>query len=833
MVAFAQETTGDPLLDAILEEEKTQTMAADAAKAADAASAPKVDPRQVAVEMAAKTDPRLQGRRQLEDALVSDTGVLSNENVYDGRRISKVSVRYLDKTKTIPDQRLYDVISTRAGSNYSSSRVNSDLERLIDRGLVAPDTRVAVEQSSGGLTVIFEVSSANILGGVGFAGNYRFDENDLRETSKLRSGRVINDRSLAEARAAIIKDYQDARYPDVKVNWRQIGTQRAAYRDIIFDIQEGDKVEMKDIEFVGNKHFDRQQLRQVMGTKKKDFLSILNKSGVVDREKLEDDKDAILAHYRNFGYLRARITNVWFEDKGKPGHQKLRMVVSLDEGPRYRVRSISFDGIKAYSQPQLEPGLSMIDGDIYSLKKVGDDVTMIRKYYGAKGYADAAVRPDVSEVGVDAQGMHLIDIRYEVTEGHPYRVGRVNLRGNTRTQANVILRELPLKSGDNLNAVDLETAKKRLMNLGYFSGVEVSQSSSATSGYRDININVGEKMTGSVTFGLAFSTVESVYLYTTITQSNFNIAGFTGGSFTGGGQRLTLSAKLGGEYQSGSIYLLEPWFLDKKLAFGNELFFSSSDYLSDYYTQVNYGVATSLRKAISDKSSVKIEYRLEQYNIEATSDASVYFTENDGDYTRSRVELSYDYDTRDAMNTPREGGLFDVTLGYSGPGSTEQTFGLAVSGSYYYNSIWDSIFSVSVGAETIDTVDKDAQVPLFEKLYLGGPNNLRGFRYRDVGMVNEDLAADETMGGKSSFYAQFEASLPIVETVRFAFFVDAGFVHAESADFSPGEWAADYGIGLRVNLPMGPLAVDYAIPFKTENAIDDGGQFQFYVNYKY
>ena len=134
--------------------------------------------------------------------------------------------------------------------------------------------------------------------------------------------------------------------------------------------------------------------------------------------------------------------------------------------------------------------------------------------------------------------------------------------------------------------------------------------------------------------------------------------------------------------------------------------------------------------------------------------------------------------------------------------------------------------------ETVDAVS-GGNVPIFERCYLGGPNNLRGFRYRDVGMVDRDLAGEETMGGKSSAYAQFEVTFPVVESVRFAMFVDAGFVHADSFDFIPNELAANYGIGLRIQLPMGPLAVDYAIPLRSDNCADDSPQFQFYVDYKY
>ena len=847
--AFGQESTGDAFLDAMMkdqqaEQETTSSAAAPAANPfMDAVSTKKTAaPQPVAspagpVEtrlVSAASDTRLLDEAEVVRELGPATGLFQNDSAFDGKRVAGVEFRYTGN-KVLPDRRLMDVVQTRAGGEYSSVRVNADLERLIERSLVDPDATVAVQPSGNAVKVIFNVRASSVLAGVGFTGNVEFDDDDLRETSKLQPGTVLSDASLAAARANIIKAYQEAGYPDTQVSWRAEKTASGSYKDVVFDIKENREVSMNTISFEGNKQFDDEQLRQIMQTKERGFFTWITKSGRIDREQVEDDLEAVVKLYRNYGYLRARLANVEYTaSPNKEGRQKLHLKVTIDEGPRYRVRNVTFGKITAYTPAELEQGLSMLNGDIYSLQKVSDDVTMIRSYYGAKGYADAEVRPDINEVGVDAKGTRLIDIRYDVNEGSRYKVGRINVRGNTKTRQHVILRELPLKPGENLNSVDLETARKRLENLNYFDQVEVSQGLTTTSGYRDINVNVHEKMTGSLTLGVAFSTVENVYLYTTITQSNFDIRGFVnGGTFVGGGQRLTLNGKLGTEYSSASIYLLEPWFLDRKLALGQELYYSKSTYLSDYYQQNNYGYSVSLRKALSDLTSVKFEYKIEQYGIETEAYAPIFFEEQDGDYTRSHFRLSYEYDSRDAMVTPRKGGHLEGHVGYSGPGSTVETYTVGLSGSYYYNSFWDSIFSVNFGLETVDTVSGGDEVPIFERCYLGGPANLRGFRYRDVGMIDEALAGDETMGGNSSAFVQFEVTLPVIESVRFAMFVDAGFVHKDSFDFKPTEWAADYGIGLRINLPMGPLAVDYAIPFKSENCADDDGQFQFYVDYKY
>lgn len=855
LTSHAQEATNDPFLDAMLKDNtvpSTETVTTAPAegqqssqqggdstvkKSEGVPQQQNVQPGSRLINTAAET--KLIDQEAIVRELGESTGlgIFSNAGDYEGKTVTNVSIRYISGKPTVPNQRLLDVIQTSAGSKYMSSRVNDDLERLIQKGLVGNDARVIAEPFGGGVRVIFEVRPAGVMGGVGFTGNYHFKASKLREATKLTSGKVINDHDLARARAEIIRLYQEDGYPDVKVRWRHTGTAREGYNDVIFDIWEGREIRLQHIRFTGNKQFDALQLRQIMKTKQRSIFHWIDDSGNIDREKVDDDMQEIIRHYRNYGYLRAAITKVDYSSKSSAtGPQDVDMRVYIYEGPRYRVRHVSFKGNSVYTSHELQPGMSMLDGDIYSLQKVSDDATMIRNYYGAKGYADADVRPNINEVGVEKNGTHIVDICYEITEGKSYRVGRINVRGNTKTKPYVILRELPLKSGQNFNSVDLDVARRRLENLGYFEdkGVEVSPSASDIPGYRDININVREKMTGSLSFGVAFSSVENVYLYANATQSNFDIRGLFGsGSFVGGGQHLSVQGKLGFDYQSAGIALTEPWFLDRKLELTNELYFSNSSYMSDYYTQINYGYAVTLRRALDDKQSVRLTYRIENYELEPQGNAPIFFLVNSRDYSRSNLLLGYEYDTRDSMITPRKGGNIDVHTSYSGPGSTIQTYSMGAGASVYYNSIWDSIFSLTFGMETIDTVDSKKEVPIFERCYLGGPANLRGFRYRDVGMVDERLSGDETMGGNSSAFVQAEVSIPLADMARLAFFVDAGFVHEKAFDFKPKDFCADYGIGLRLNLPIGPLAVDYAIPIKTANAIDRSGTFQFYADYKY
>lgn len=759
-----------------------------------------------------------------------ETGLMAPELLYAGKTIKNVTMRYRGTGKTVVEARLLNMIATQPGTKYTPETVDKDLERLLKSGLVGGNTTVAVEADGDQVNVFFELATQNLLGGVGFKGNNRFEHWDLAEECGLKGGQAISDKALSEAINKLRTYYHDARYPNAQVSYHYQKTERPGYVDVIFNINEGKRANIINIDFIGNENIDSAALRQVMKTKEKGWLTWITKSGQIDREVVEDDLAELVTHYRNKGYLRARLTKVQYLNHGDADDKKLTLQITVDEGKRYKVNKIVFGPTSVFTAEELVPGLSMYDGDYYSGKKVADDITMIRRYYGSRGYADAEIIPDIQEVGTDKNGYGLINVTYKITEGSPYRVGNIRLTGNVSTKDYVVRQELPLQSNDPLNSVDLETAQKRIENLGYFDMVDVSQTASERAGYRDVNIEVREKRTGMVNFGLAVSSVESVYLFSSVTQSNFDL--FDWSTFKGGGQRFTVDARIGTETRDAGIHWLDPWFLHRKLAFGTDVFYSDSSYYSDYYDQTNYGFAVSLREAIGELSSIKLEYRLEKYEIDPDGNAPIFFQEQEGDSLRSHIELSYLLDTRDTQITTRKGGKLELIAGYSGLGGDVKTYNFGVNGSYYWNLRGDTIFSINAGAATVDASNGE-DVPIYERLYLGGPYNLRGFRFRDVAPFNTALSGDETMGGRTSLYCQFEYTIPIIEEVRFAVFYDIGVVNKDAFDFNTSNVASDWGIGLRLNLPIGPLAVDYAIPVKTGNAVDDDAQFQFYMNYSF
>ena len=768
--------------------------------------------------------------------VVSAVGTLHAQD-FEGKNIAEVVVRYRG-AKTVDEARLRNLMASKSGTVYRAENVDNDIKALYESGLV-DDIRFLAEPVGDGVRLIAELATRPALGGVGFVGNSIFSDQKLNKESKMKAGGVMSDEQILEARRNIEKYYQGYGYPDVTVTHRTQATGQEGLSDLIFVIDEGTKNEIRKIRFEGVSQFTDPELRKEMKLKEKGWFSWLTKSGRFESDQLDTDLDAILDYYRSKGYLRASSPGIRREPV-KDG--RVDLVIPINEGEKYTVAGIGFGKMSVFKPEELYPGLTLNGNDAYSSKKMRADITMIRSYYGSRGYADAMVTPDIRDAGPNR-----VNITYQITEGARFRVGRVNIEGNIKTKDKVIRREIPLKPGDQFNSVELETTKARLENLQYFGEVQATGSPGG-SGYRDVNVRVEEKATGNV--GVGFSSIDNIVGFLTLEQANFDL--FNPWNFTGGGQRFGMNMRLGSERSELSVTLVEPWFMDQQLSLGTELFFKQSSYFSDYYEQKNAGAAVSLRKPLGAKGSLKGEYRIEEVSIDSEVNERDYVNRNfvgdngnnselseeaiGGDFLRSALAVNYIFDSRDSVVQTRSGHKFDLgaTLAGAVMGGDVDTFTLSGQGQKYWNLKWDSIFSINGELAFVDSVDGD-EVPVFERMFLGGGRTLRGFEFRDVGPRDVDYT-NEVYGGQSLGYASLEYTVPIIETVRAAVFYDVGFVNSGSWDVSPEDVYSDVGLGIRLKLPISPLplALDYAVPVSApDEEADKGGQFNFSLQYNY
>ena len=748
---------------------------------------------------------------------------------FEGKTISDVQIRYRGD-RTVDEARLRNIMSTRAGATFRAESLDNDIRALYESGLV-DDVRFLAEPAGERVRVIAEVATRPALGGVGFLGNTVFSDQRLARESKLEAGGALSDAEILTARRNIEDYYRGYGYPDISVSHRIQPSARPGISDLVFIIDEGSKNEIRRIRFEGNDSFTANELRKEMKTKPKGFFSWITKSGRFESQQLDEDIEAVLDFYRTRGFLRATSPGPRLEPV-RDG--RVDLIIPIQEGEKYTVAGIGFGPMTVFKPDDFYPLLTLNGGDSYNSQKMRADITMIRSFYGSRGYADATVTPDIRDAGPNR-----VNITYRVTEGQRFRVGRVDIQGNTKTQDKVIRREIPLNPGDHFNSVELDTTRARLQNLQYFSDVQVT-GRPAGSGYRDVSVLVAERPTGSVGVGAGFSSIDNIVGFVTLEQANFDL--FNPWNFTGGGQRFGMNLRVGRERTDFSASLVEPWFLDRRLALGGELFFRENTFFSDFYEQRNIGASIFIRKPINERSSYRVEYRLEEVKIDSDVNASSFggtgngsqLSQNNigGDFLRSAVTLGYLYDSRDSNILPRRGHRFETNLTVAGGafGGDVDTVTLSMLGAKHWNLRWDTILSVNGELAFVDAISGD--VPIFERMFLGGGRTLRGFEFRDIGPRDTGFT-EEVFGGKSLGFVSVEYTVPIVETVRAAVFYDMGFVNSGAWDPSPSDIYTSLGVGLRLQLPISPLplALDYAIPLSSpDKAADKGGQFNFYLS---
>jgi outer membrane protein insertion porin family len=724
---------------------------------------------------------------------------------------------------TVSKERILAQIRTKVGQPYSDLVVQQDIENLYKTGTVLNVRIFAQPQGEGGVKVIVAVQTRSVVREIVIDGAERLKAKRLRKEIKVKLNQPVNEEQLEQARQKIIEVYQGRGFNDVSVQFRvePIDEKRGTSR-VVFTVNEGVKGAIRRIAFEGNEHFSEKVLRKQMKTRGKTLISFVDKSGRLDETQLQQDLDKLREWYQNHGYIDVEIKDV---RKEHSGNGPIIITIVIAEGPQYHVGKIAVSGEKAATEANIRALLKMKEGSVYSPKALHDDAKAIADAYGSGGYVDLVVLPEGTPAGPAR-----IDVHYKIEEGDRSFLQRVNIAGNTRTKDKVIRREVLLAPGDVFNTVRVDTTKKRLENLGYFSKVETYPEDTEIAGRKDLDILVQEKRTGSLTFGGGFSTIDQLVGFAELTQGNFDLMNWP--AFTGAGQKFRLRLQYGTQRKDFVLTLTEPYFLDRRLSLGGQLFFSEATYLSTVYDQRNYGFAIELRKPINAYMYATLGYRLQDVDIfNVDPSASVEIQSQEGSFVESEILTSLVFDRRDNPLLSRRGQRVTLSPYIAGGflGGDVQIYGFDVEGSQYFRFRWDTILLLNVEVATVNTWGSGDQVPIYDRLYLGGSNNLRGFPFREVGPQDDQ---GQPIGGNSMARATVEFTFPIIEKARGAIFYDTGFVNSEAWSFGFNHIASDIGVGIRLDLPIGPLRLDYGYPIQRDG-YNGGGHFNFNVGYQF
>lgn len=735
--------------------------------------------------------------------------------------VRQIEVQYAGPA-TISKERIIANMRTKVGKYYSQQAVDEDIRNLYNTGNIA-NVRIFGQKVADGVKVIVVVQTKATVGAVMFQGITKFKVERIRKEMKVKPGSVLDEANLEVDRQKIIEEYADHGYANTSVKYEETANPEDGSVKVTYIVDETQKMGITKITFEGNTIFKDSQLRKAIKTRTKNILSFITKDGRVDSDKMDDDVTALRDFYQDHGYIDVDVKQ---PDIVPLRGDRVNLVFHITEGSLYHVRNLTIDGATVFTTDQVRAVVKLKEGGIFSPKQMRDDATSIEKLYGARGYVDLRVDMSTSSAGED-----LVDVSFHLDEGGQSYVEHISIEGNARTKDKVIRREIALQPGDLYNTSLVDVSKRRLENLKYFQKVDIFPSETNIPGRKDMHVIVEEQRTGSFNFGAGFSSIDSLSGFVEVTQSNFDIS--HPWDFTGGGQRFRARIQAGTERKDAVLSLTEPWFMDRQLALGGELFFHDDTYSSDVYDQRNYGADLNLRKALTPFTSIRFDYRIEEYTIYGLSGFGLFSPQirsAQGNYWKSSLSATLSYDTRDNLYLPRKGERVDFSVFSSGLGGDVKDYGFDLSATKYIGLPGDTILSFTGETATVDSYGGNG-VPIFDRLFLGGANNLRGFKYRDVGPKD---SFGDPIGGNTLARFTAEYTFPVVERVRGAAFYDAGFVNPGNYSYTFSNLNEDIGLGVRLDLPIvGPVRLDYGFPIKEDAFSSKSGHFQINLGYQF
>lgn len=755
-------------------------------------------------------------------------------------------------------------IRVKEGENFRREAVDEDIRNLYKTGYFY-NIRVAEDRTPQGVKLTYVLQGKPLLTEIRFKGNKKYSDSKLTKNLTSKVGQPLDERKLFEDAQAIQVRYEKAGYQKTIVKPSVVPDENAGRATVTFEVQEAIKVQIKDVIFDGAQAFSQRKLRKQMKTRRHWMFSWLTSGGRFKEDQFEEDKEKLIEFYQGEGYIDFEIKEVKF-DYVTPDRMILRLVIF--EGNRYKVGAVNFKGNTLFTTNELVGGISylarkdaLLPGKTFSPKSLSKTVDAVGDFYGAKGYVDTRV----VAVKVPNTTSGMMDLTFQITEGDKSFIERIDIRGNTKTRDKVIRRELAVSPGEVYNTVLVKVSKERLEQMQFFEErIDARPEDTDVPNRKNVVIIVEEKNTGSVVLGAGASSVDQVFGYVEMTQGNFDL--FHPPTFTGGGQKLRLRAQVGTQRQDYLASFIEPWFLNQRLALGVDLYHRDLQYLSDFYDQTQTGGSISLTKALSQSLSIRGTYTLESIGVHlhdgyhtntirvpttttitpTKTNTNFGFTnapnisnelfEERGTRLVSKIGLTLAYDTRNSYLLPNRGQRSELIGEFAGGplGGETDFIKWEAKTSWYFPGFFEGhVFEVGAKTGVVDSYGRSSRVPIFDRWFLGGAYSLRGYKYRKVGDVGTIDFLGEPVGGNTYVFGTAEYSLPIIEKLRFALFYDIGNVYKDAYDYSHlSNYNDNFGFGIRLNLPIGPLRFDYGIPRHHDPRLGgSSGRFNFTAGY--
>lgn len=706
----------------------------------------------------------------------------------------------IDGLQRVERETVLSYLGIHPSQTISQEAMDTAFKNLYATGLFA-DISMDTDADD---TLLIKVTENPLISQRAFDGNNKLDDKILETEVQSGSNTIYSKSKVQQDVLRILEVYKRAGRYAVEVEPKII--ERDENRvDLIFEIEEGPEAKINKINFFGNKHYSSSDLQEEIMSKESRWYRIFSNAETYDAEKMNYDKEMLRRFYNQRGYADFRVVSAIAELA--PNKKSFILNFTLDEGPRYKIGAININSaIKDVPTDLLQKEVTFKTGSWYNSEAIEKSVSGITEELGKRGFVFADVEPILTRKAGNEMA-----ITFDIKQGERTFINRINISGNMRTFDEVIRREFRLDEGDAFNVSKIRDSRRNIENLNYFSKVDI-QSVPVDANKADIDVTVEEKSTGFFNVGIGYSTVNGALVQAGVTENNFQ----------GRGQQLSVDASVSERTRDYSVSFTEPYFLDRRLSAGVDIFYNDESYQDESsYDSSSAGGRLRLGWNYTDDFYQMVRYTLRRDEIKNVKDyASYYIKQEEGKSTGSVIGQTLVYDKRDSAMRTKEGYYLSFGNDIAGAGGDEKYFKFDVRAYKFLtlSDYWTFKFYAN-GGYIVGYGGED--VRLSQRYYLGG-NTLRGFEFGGIGA--RDIKTDDALGGNWVAYGGTELSFPIgldEVGIRGRTFFDIGMIgkpdniNTQFVEYS-SKPRASVGFGFEWFSPMGKIDVDFGFPIMKE-----------------
>ncbi len=728
----------------------------------------------------------------------------------------KILAVRIEGNQRIEADAIRKVIKAAPGDIYSVKGLSEDLKAIYAMGYF-DDVRIEAEDVPDGKLLVFQVKEKPTVRYIRFEGNRVFDDKEIKENLTLKTGSILNIFQVQNNVQRIEGLYKDKNYHNVKVTYK-IQEEPNNQADVTLSIEEGKKVRVEHISFVGNKAFTEKQLKKQVSTSEKGFLSFITDSGDLKKEDLDQDVSRLETFYQNQGYIRAKVgePQVDFKEDG------IDITFKIEEGPRFKVGKVDVAGDLIFPRQVLLDKIKLSREEYFSRNVLRDDLLAVTDLYSDEGYAFAVINPLIDE---DADNL-VVNITYQFDKGRQVYFEEITISGNSKTRDKVIRRELEVYEQGLYSGSRLKRSVRNLNRLEYFQDVKVNTAKGSADDRMRLNIEVEEKSTGQFSVGGGYSNTEKVFFIGSISQRNL----------FGRGQILSLQAEVGTVNQRYQLAFTEPWLFDIPLAAGFRVYDWRTQY--DAYDKNSRGASIFFGYPVFRDTRLTMAFTYDRAKLDitdflATPVSILKLVDQFGNdpITTLSILTSINYDTRDRIFSPSEGSDHRFSIEYAGLGGDVGFTKYIGQLSWFVPIVWKLVGHAKVKGGYVYQ-NSAGVLPDYELFYMGGFDSIIGF---DRDEIQPQDARGEPIGGDKFAFANLELIRPLLPSFGldgFVFF-DIGAITSSQEGAEPQQFNSDslrksVGVGVNWNSPMGAIALAYGFKLDRQEG-ESAGAFEFNI----